>query len=148
MAGNRNSGRRKLPVSVHIARGTYRRDRHGELPAGPEPSTTGNMFVPEWLSPAALELWKLLEPMLGPALRPSDSPSFSLLCEKWSLLGAAIVAAREDPTDKPTRAAVVSYGQLFTKLAAEFGLDPASREKLKLMPLPSPPKIRSYRRPS
>jgi P27 family predicted phage terminase small subunit len=36
MAGNKNSGRRKLSASAHILRGTFRKDRHGE-DESPEP---------------------------------------------------------------------------------------------------------------
>src|SRR5687768_3938347 len=36
MAGNQNSGRRRLSASTHVLRGTFRKDRHGD-DATPEP---------------------------------------------------------------------------------------------------------------
>lgn len=61
MAGRKGrSGRRPVPVALHVARGTYRRDRHGPLPA-PAPVSAPPLPVgaPAWLAdlkPAGREL--------------------------------------------------------------------------------------------
>jgi hypothetical protein len=146
MSGNHRSGRRPKPVELHVARGTYRRDRHGPLPADSMPGAASidQLWVPDGFSTDAQVLFRLLESELGTTLRLSDSPSFALLCETWALLAKSTRAVRRKPTCAKARSAFIQYATLFDRLASKFGLDPSSREKL---PLPSPAKIaRSHRR--
>lgn len=66
MAGRpgRNRAWNKIPVEVHVQRGTYRRDRHGPLPAWPP--MTGEPSRPDASKEPSTPPDTLLEGLTGP----------------------------------------------------------------------------------
>lgn len=63
MAGNQNSGRRRLSAAAHVLRGTFRKDRHGD-DATPEPPI-GAPAPPKPLAGDAKAEWNRMCESLG-----------------------------------------------------------------------------------
>jgi hypothetical protein len=146
MAGKKGrSGRPRIPVELHVARGTFRADRHAAPPAPLPAGGGGGLFVPTWLADDARELWQVLERELGAMVAPTDAAALALLAETYALLGRCLTAARKNPTDPDTRNAIAAYGKLVESLAGQFGLTPAARAALGA-PRSTPPRIATRKR--
>ena len=113
----RGAGRPALPVALHLARGTFRRDRHGEKPA--PVVAPGKVLKPSGLSEAAARVWDELAPIcvaLGTLTR-ADQRAFGVLCELQATCeaasatkGASAVGMR---AERLAAAAVRPYYELF-----------------------------------
>jgi Phage terminase, small subunit len=121
------SGRRPLPIAIHIARGTYRPSRHGPravtVPAGTVPK-------PAALSEPAGRVWDELAPIclaMG-TLTPSDVHAFVVLCE---LLATFRQAATTKTTSAVTMRAERAAAAAVKPWLELFGLaGPLSRRHL------------------
>lgn len=149
MAGNSRSGRKRVPIEVHLARGTYRPDRHGPLPralAEQEAKASGEeiFFTPDRYEndKKAAEDFTLYMELLGDAVKPSDSMALTMLVDTWRLINRSIEELADKPTDKAARAAYFAYSQLFLQLSARLGLTPADRATLeRQLPQVAPPSV-------
>lgn len=112
--------RPRKPTILHLAQGTYRKDRHGAR--GEEPKPALGAKPPPWLPPAALEVWARLAPMLTKAgiLTEVDGEALGLLC---ALLVQAGEQARGGALDPRLSAELRAW-------QACFGMSPASRSKV------------------
>jgi phage terminase small subunit len=155
MAGNHRSGRKRLPIEIHLRRGSYRKDRHGPLPqpasgvpkregypadeAASDQETEPTMvYSPNIEDEAATELYQHLEALLAGVVMPEDTPQLTMMCEIWSLYQQALAAAKADPLDKAARHALLGYLAAFDRLACRFGMTPSDRAKLGFPVLPAP----------
>src|SRR5262245_55265562 len=125
MAGNHRSGRKRLPVELHVTRGSYRNDRHGPLPAAAsdsdpvdETAAIEMVYSPNDGDVAARDLYDHLYPLLASVVAPSDTPALTMLCELWSLYQQTLAAAKAEPTSKAVRSALLSYFGAFDRLAS------------------------------
>jgi phage terminase small subunit len=125
MAGNRNSGRRRLSIAEHLDAGTFRIDRHG---AAPDPAE-GEPVCPRAISTAGRAHWKRIVPELIAAglAKAIDAPALQQLCELWGLAQAALKQARKYPEDG---AAFCRYVREYNAIAKDFGLTFGRRRRL------------------
>lgn len=136
-------GRRPLPEHVHKARGTYRADRHGG--GVPRPPSDKVSRPPAWLSEGAKRFWRKLAPQLRPLglLANLDLGAFTILCVTYDAWVQASLKLRETGETyrngdaggiekrHPLLAVVSAYREGFIRLALEFGMTPASRQRLR-----------------
>lgn len=115
-------GRKRLPASVHVLKGTFQPCRHGEKDAPPMlPHAT--LEPPEWLSHLAKAEWIRVVKVLEPAkvLTEGDVALLITYCglfaeQQWLL-------TNQLPLDGPKSAQL-------RLCASELGLTPSSRAKL------------------
>lgn len=130
----------ELPASQLKLHGTYRPDRHGGGARGEVPQFGGEPERPKYLKGHALELWNKIVPelvSLGIAKR-CDSSLLVAHCETWAHYLAADELAKQKPTDRNVVAAICMYHRMFMQTAAQLGLTPASRRKLRVNPASAP----------
>lgn len=150
MAGNRNSGRRRLPTETKRRRGS--RIRHD---AKREPSyDVGEPPIPEHVSidPYALAAWRSFADRLIEArvLTKAHAEPLALLCDAWARYRRAseewahyeyaqvveVEIVKGHVTTKrlvpnPLVQIVAAYAEQVKKLLGEFGLTPATSSKVK-----------------
>ncbi|MBE7462875.1 MAG: P27 family phage terminase small subunit [Planctomycetes bacterium] len=130
------SGRPGTPIEALQARGSFRADRHGPLLS--QDSEAPAVAIPAQVEadPHALACWKAAATALAGALRESDALKLAAVCAWYSRfrLYAAAVDAR-DPLD-PESFKLLHMAQCawksFDAGAAEFGLSPSSRARLRI----------------
>jgi P27 family predicted phage terminase small subunit len=134
---------------MHIADGTYRKDRHGS--GQPQP-LAGIPARPRHLTKAARKVWDELVEALGNAgiLTRADANCMAAYCEAMATwLDAKVMIAEggavlvDDSTDRMYRNPYVAIaseavGQMQT-LGSSLGLNPAARAKLHAIPPPVEP---------
>lgn len=120
-------GRPRKPLALHVADGTFVPCRHSNRS---ELTATGTPIKPKGLDRDAAWLWKLITDDMAGVVGRIDTPALSVLCRIWSCLRTVERAAATNPTDRAIRGALLGYSQFWHKLAADFGLTPASRAKL------------------
>ncbi len=110
-------GRKPTPRAIHVVRGTFRKDRHGERPAA-----TPNDAVekPAYVTGRAGRIWKARAPGLTSigVLQKHDVEMFSV----WCILMAEF-------EESPSMMNAARIGQL-RGLAASFGMTPSDRARL------------------
>ena len=150
MAGVKGrSGARKLSATAHRLRGTYRADRHGELPALP-PDHLGDReeSLPEAprviplssLTPAERRTWAYFAPLLvsARALTPADRETLADYCracvavtDRNRRLARAFAKRTIDPAlIRLLDSQVRGWIEKKTRLAGELGLTALSRARL------------------
>lgn len=150
MAGVKGrSGARKLPASTHQLRGTYRRDRHGEIPEstpgepGDTPATPGDpipVVTPYGLTKAERRYWAYFAPLLesARALTPADRDTLADYCracvavtDRNRRLARAFAKRTIDPAIvRMLDSQVRGWIEKKTRLAIELGLTAVSRTRL------------------
>jgi phage terminase small subunit len=127
-------GRPRKPVEAKILQGTFRADRDGapgvQIQADGEP-------VPEVrLTGKALAFWRSRVPDLvarGLA-KGCDGPALTMMCQAWALYWWFVAKMNRPKVKNLTAlntAAAIQFDK-FTKIAAQFGLTPGDRAKLRL----------------
>lgn len=108
---------------------------------GPEPPVLAQYPAPEWLEPAAREEWERLAPQLAAIglLSVADLPAFAAYCTEFAIFRRA----GEELATRP-KARLKAQAQLIgarrkaaaeiRKWAAEFGLTPSARMRIKVAP--------------
>lgn len=138
MAGTAGrSGRPPLPASLHVARGTFRADRHGSKADGAAPIVAGEVTKPtDLVDGVAIKFWDEIVPGLvaSGVATAADVHSLHALCEVWALWRRTYVLLLKMPTDKPARTAAMAYLGTFNQLAARFGLNPSDRQRFCILP--------------
>ncbi|MCZ7649289.1 MAG: P27 family phage terminase small subunit [Planctomycetota bacterium] len=136
-------GRPRIPVESHIARGTYRKDRHG-LPASAAPSRPLRIPPSVATNPDAAALWRMVNKNLAPdgVLKAADAAKLEGLCRWYGLFRRCMAAVeRLDALDPDAYRLLIQASmawRAFDSAAGEFGLSPASRARLKLPAAPAP----------
>ena len=133
------SGRRPDPTRMKLLRGTFRADRGNPQ----EPKPIGKARCPRWLPRLAREEWKRVAPLLEAqgVLTDWDQTAFAGYCTAVAdLREAEKIIKREGYVGTSVQGgqtrhpAVIVKNQaleLIKKLAAEFGLTPSSRTKIR-----------------
>ena len=135
--GNRNSGPRPTATAVKLLRGV-RKDRINFQEARPP---TGAIAKPPELWDRAARVWDELAPLcldMG-TLSAADVRPFALLCE---LQATAIVASEMKRKPKTFRDGAALEKQVATAIRpyyALFGLDPVSRQRIRVASNDAPP---------
>jgi len=98
-----------------------------------EPKAAGRPMRPESLTGDAAWLWDQVVEELGSSgvAKQIDTAMLWSLCEMWGFYRRAAKAAEEHPFDKDVRIAVTGYWSAFERAASKFGLDPATRSRLR-----------------
>jgi len=142
-------GRKPKPTALHLADGTYRPDRHGPRPLAPGPALFPELDreipqPPANLQGPALRIWhetiRELE-KLG-TLDTADRGVIALYCEARAELGWAMNRVRRDGRivstaaggQKPHPAVGIKNQAALrvARFAAELGLTPTARARLRL----------------
>lgn len=139
------TGRKPKPIALHIADGTFRKDRHA--PAG----ATEKAAFPE--RPASLDgearkFWDRIAAELAPLglLGKIDVPLLESLCEMHSLYAAALAEAKRNPLSKEARVGLTHYADHYHRLLSECGLTPVARARLKIDTSDKPVGVSSRKR--
>ncbi len=135
-------GRKPTPPQVHKLRGTFKKCRHSDtldLPTStPEP--------PEHLDDIALDEWNRLVGELAQVgtLHKLDRTLLATYCVLWSHLtqaergirehGLVIKGATGAAQASPYYSVAMRAASQLTRIAAELGLSPSSRARLKVQP--------------
>ena len=126
--GGPGSGGRRKPIAFHKARGTYRKDRHGE---DIEPVRDGlDLTPPAFLSPAAKKEWVA---MAGPLhqqglLTELDFDCLALLCESTADWRQAVTqVAKHGPHSLWRKVERTAFEQM-RRLHKTFGMTPHARQ--------------------
>ena len=122
-------GRPRKPTEKHLLDGTFRKDRHGPVPA--DLGTAPPPVKPADLTGPAGEFWNRVTVLLAGVVRDRDGEQLAELCRWWARVqkvGAAL--------DKSAPGSLV-YGRLmnqastasatFDRIAKRFGMTPADR---------------------
>ena len=127
-------GRPRKPTELHIAEGTIIPCRHADRALEPKPGPLTAM--PEGLSSEAAAWWKDRVQSLAAigVATEADIESLIAMAECWAALQWAIEAIRDDPMDKGNRIAFLAYNEAWSKWAGKFGLSPADRAKVVIVP--------------
>lgn len=147
-------GRKPVPTALKILRGNP--GRRALTVGEPKPRSDDAYPAPEWLDEEARAEWARLEPELVKIglLTRADLPAFAAYCAE---VGTFQSAARElaHPTRKLSggrRNLLLGFrrkaSQEMRRWAAEFGLTPAARVRLKSEPPPPEDPLAKYRRPA
>lgn len=141
------AGRKKVPTSLKIMRGTNRRDR--ENPDEPRPRVLPGMEPPDWLEDeVARDVWAATVPVLERTgvLTEADVDALAGYCTAMSHLRAANKEIREGNQGRTTYVSMGEGGMMIRKHPAigvahealrlalsfqsEFGLTPSSRTRV------------------
>ena len=128
MAGNHNSGRRPIPTAALVRSGRYENSRHGDRA---DILYSGVPAMPAGLGVDGEKLWAMLvENTPDGVLVGVDSALMAGMCRWWSIWKDADAEVAENPC----RNTIITAGHAwthFSKLAAEFGMGPISRTRIK-----------------
>lgn len=136
-------GRPPIPTEVHIQRGTYRKDRHGELVV----TTPGHGIVqfgaPAHLTEFQQEVWLELARLLESIVRESDIPMVEMAAVAYATYREAqklidqdglIIVEYDDGNERmkehPAVRIAQRYQKMFMDTSARLGLSPADRARL------------------
>lgn len=130
-------GRPSEPVEHHLKTGHYRPSKHGPRPTVPDP-VEGPPAKPAGLSPEVSAKWDATVPHLAHLLRPYHAALLVDLC-RWQVRAEQVEAAISPlvPGSKE-HVALIGVAATVTStllaLSQRFGLSPADRAKMKLLP--------------
>lgn len=138
MGGIGSGGHNKKSQQQHLLEGTYRPDRHG--PIKKADNSPVSFKPPEWLNDEAKKLFRELSPKLqeNGALDNLSLSAFWALCDCWghmqdinkNLHGNMVVSVNGKIRENPLLRLYNNYSTQFLSLCREFGLTPASRERV------------------
>ncbi len=112
-------GRKPKPRELHVLRGSFRKDRHGDSPTA-TPSDRNAVKMPRYVKGRAGRIWNARAPGLTSigVLREHDAEMFAV----WCCLAAEF-------EESPSTMNAARIGQL-RGLAASFGMTPSDRARL------------------
>ena len=112
-------GRKRTPAELHVVRGSFRKDRHGEQPDA-TPSDRNVVKKPAYLKGRAGRIWNARAPALAAlgVLQRNDAEMFGIWCT---------LAAEFEESPSAMNAARISQ---LRGLAASFGLSPSDRQHI------------------
>lgn len=135
-------GRKPLPTAVKTLTGNP-----GKRPLNDAEPQSGPLEVlpdpPEWLGPYGIVEWERTGPVLihMGVLQEADIPLLETYCASFDLLiesrldiakNGMVIEGSRGPVRNPALAAVAQATTAIKGLAAEFGLTPSSRSRMKL----------------
>lgn len=132
-------GRPPKPIALHLAQGTARKDRHGDLS-----QVQGDGKVPRCpvsLSPDARRYWNSVVRLLAgrAALNSEMRGPLTLLCQAWgemAELNRELAKKRKSNDVDPIYRTLLSQRrqaqQVFVRLVAEFGMTPVSVARMQI----------------
>ena len=149
-------GPKKKPTGLKLLQGTHRKDRGNSK----EPQLEAEIPPePKWLSPNGKKQWKLLGPVLAEmgVLTKADALALEQLCELYSEYlelrdslwkpnppnkGKKYTTTYESVTDKggkvykeyPQVKTIADLRKQIISILTEFGLTPASRSNVSMLP--------------
>lgn len=147
--------RPRKPIADHLAEGTYRPDRHGDV-AGPFRATSGRPPMPRGLSEREKTAWRTITADLerhGILFR-LDAPLIEAAAVQWARArearalvrrhGLLVVGARGGLVANPAVRMERDAWRLLVRLAGELGLSSTARARLgiaagELPPVPDGP---------
>jgi len=144
MAG-KSTGRKPLPKSLKVLKGTFQKCR--EVKDVIEPM--GKALDPEWIAKRSKYYWKYYEPMmlkLG-ILTDADQPAFGAFCDSIARLEAVnkildrdglILQGGTGPVKHPAFAIAKDCWANIKTFSTEFGMTPSSRCRISV-PKPEAP---------
>ena len=132
--------RRPDPLKQHVARGTYRKDRHGKIAGAFDPLTEAPPCPDSIISKKAKAAWNTIMPILTSSgrLAPEDLPGLELAFRD---LGVAIAlqdeieqldAVQEASTLRALSAVCNQRQASYLAIMKDFGLSPRGREAILL----------------
>jgi phage terminase small subunit len=130
MAGNERSGRKRLSIAEHLASGTFRPGKHGEI----EDPAQGVPKRPKGMDAGARGHWDRIVPglvELGLA-KAIDASALQMLCELWSFANKVKKHLGKSPADSELAAVYRGYVREYSAIAKRFGLDFAGRQRMRL----------------
>lgn len=128
-------GRPRKPTESLERGGGYREDRHGDRKN--QPQFEGEPEQPADLSDDAKAHWEAVVPDLvaGGVAKAIDTSALAAMCESWAEYSKAKRLAVYDLQEMRQRQMLMSGAlKLWRDLAARFGLTPADRAKLEVVP--------------
>lgn len=137
-----------LPTAVHIARGNPGHKKKADLDLDREPNTKPILKLPpapEYLGEYGAREWYRSGPLLieNKLLHEGDLQVFEAYCLNVELMVQSQFAIKRDgmfplgARGRVRNPAIAAFGQASTAIrgfAAEFGLTPAARSRIKLQP--------------
>jgi P27 family predicted phage terminase small subunit len=138
MGGKHSGGHNRKSIFQHIQDGTYRRDRHGPLPASKTGISCDQVKAPDWLSPLAKELFNEIAPDLIEAGRLDNLSlmPFAGLCQSYARAEqmaqqiseqGSLIKVNGKPKPHPLIQDSFKWQAMALDLLKEFGMTPASR---------------------
>jgi len=133
----------KKPSALKVVQGTFRKDREPRSPVDLEPGTPG---PPDGMSRAALACWERITPKLVQArvLTELDREMLAAYCECWATYwelkvivqeeGYTTMGSRGNLRPHPAVGVMTTMLDNVIRLAREFGLTPASRCRIEVLP--------------
>jgi P27 family predicted phage terminase small subunit len=144
-------GRKPKPIATHKLDGTYRKDRHGSTEVIALPTSTPE--PPEHLDAESLAEWHRLvsELVRLGTLHRIDRVLLATFCQLWSRLVAAEKGISEHgliikgttgaAQISPFYSVAIRTAKELRSIAAELGLSPTSRTRLRVEPPTETPRI-------
>ena len=135
------AGRPRKPTAIKLIHGS--RDRHNNKN---EPKPTGMATMPEWLNPEARSCWETLAPELEAigVLTDVDANAFAVYCTAYAeMIEAEAELIRDGKTQitkdgfkrsSPWLSIRNEAHKRLQQIGGQFGLTPASRSKIEVMP--------------
>lgn len=122
-------GRPKTPTAKLKLHGAYRKDRHGDRAAEPQPE--GLPVPAEELTGRAAEHWQLVvRPLVDMGVAKAiDGPALTMMCQFWAK--AQSYLSLRDGDYKNDQSAVMAAKQ-WRDLASRFGLTASDRASLQV----------------
>lgn len=133
-------GRKPLPDTLKVLKGTDQPSRMN--PEQPQAGVDQLQFVPEELSEKAQKHWAKIRPQLveSGVINNLDRYALMALCEAWATFLEAMTQVRRsgilvkgrhgEPVRNPYLKVVNESTAQLTKLFAEFGMTPSSRQRV------------------
>ena len=122
MPGNKNSGRRAVPLKVLELEGKSVRRPRPEIP-----KSSGLPEKPIDLTAIQSQHWDDIVRTRGDWLDVSDGFALLRLCQEWEICGVLMAASLEDPLNHHVRASYSAHMATWMRLTGMFGLTPAER---------------------
>tara|TARA_R110002020_G_scaffold273792_1_gene488952 strand:+ start:24 stop:473 length:450 start_codon:yes stop_codon:yes gene_type:complete len=135
------AGRPRKPTALKLIHGS--RDRHKNKN---EPKPTGLAEMPEWLNPAAVSCWELLAPELEAIglLTNVDANAMAIYCTAYAEMVEAEAELLQGGKTQVTKDGFKRVSpwlnirneaqKRMQQIGAQFGLTPATRTKIEVMP--------------
>ena len=123
MTGTSKSGRKRKPVAVHLAQGTFQNVRHGQAL-----ELTGKPIKPKTLKAKGSKVWDLvIKELPADLISGLDAVSLEELCRLIDVRESLQNKLRRTPTDEKLIRLILVTGEKMIKLSTEFGMTPSAR---------------------
>jgi phage terminase small subunit len=136
--GNRNSGRRpRTTTALKILKGVQKQRINFNEPPVPE----GTITKPAELGVGAARMWDELAPLcqaMG-TLTVADARPFAMLCELQATMNRASALKEEPGQFMKAVALEKQFANIIRQYYALFGMDPMSRQRIRVAKNDAPP---------